>query len=231
MRFFPLFSRAALACVFVAGGALAQNPNYHPDRKAIAADDRVLAILKGLSDAHRFDERGARQFVPALLQDGLTPDEQDLFYEIVNARTPIEITSLDGHKFQLPAPDGAARDYLELLKQVLETKMLEQFLDRRWMQGAQPMKDIVDIATMGSILSRTLTTYVERKLAAAYKASNQENGFQPLKDELANADEQLAMDDAATERNGKLLLAASIKALERGSGTTVPAEIYTSLGQ
>jgi hypothetical protein len=231
MRRFRILALAAAACLFIGHAASAQNPNYKPDHKALAADDHVLVILKGLSDAKHFDEQGARQFVPALLEDGLTPDEQDLFYEIVNARTPVEITSLDRHMFELPPPDGAARDYLLLLKQVLESNMLEGFLDARWMKGAQPMKDVVDISTMGTTLNQGLTGYVARKLAPAYMASNDANGFQPLKDEIAEVDRQLAMDDAATERSGKALMAAGIKALERNMGMPVPIEIYNSLNR
>jgi hypothetical protein len=209
--------------------AQAPGQGWVADHKAVAGDDNVLVVLKGISDAHHFDEDAARRFVPALLDDGITPDEQDLFYELVTARTPVSVTSLDHHTFDVPPPDGAARDYLELLKAVLESKMLQQYFDSRWMAGAQPMKDIVDISTMGSSLNNMLTGYVARKLAPALKESNAANGFQPVKDEIAKIHGQIAMNDAATERNGKLLIAASLKTLERNAGVPVPLDIYQSL--
>lgn len=229
----PLLAATIAAGLFGIGGAFAQAPApgqpWVADHKAVASEDHVLVVLKGISDAKHFDEDGARRFVPALLEDGITPDEQDLFYEIVNARTPVSVTSLDRHTFDVPPPDGAARDYLELLKAVLESNMLEQFFDTRWLAGPQRMKDIVDISTMGSALNNMLTGYVSRKLAPAFTASNTGNGFQPVKDEIDKIRAILAMDDAATERNGKVLLAGSLKTLERKSNETVPLDIYNQL--
>ena len=226
MRFSAARLLPLAALVLLAAPAIAA-PAYVPDHKALAADDEVVFILKGASDAHRFDEVVARRFVPALLMDGLTTDEQDLFYELANARTPVTVTTEDNHSFEVPPPDGTARDYLNLLKTELDSVNLEPMLDARWLQGAQPMKDIVDLSGMGQTLSGAMTTFVARKLAAAMADSA--DGVASLKDTLAKARMQMAQSNADTERSGKALLTAGLRTLERNTSAKIPADIYDSL--
>jgi hypothetical protein len=201
------------------------------DRSAFAEDERVATTLHAIFDAKRFDEVAARRLMPVLLVDGLSPEEQDLYYELIQARFPIQIRSPYGPAFMLPPPDGAARDYMSLLKLVVESNNLQMTLDARWLAGGMQMKELVDISTFGQQLENAITTFVERKLAVNVTMGNALSGFTMLKDDLAKVRAQLAMTDIDTEKRGKGLIYAAMKNIDDKSGGAVPDDLYADFKQ
>ncbi len=218
---FLLFAAPALA--------LAAAPAFVPNRAGFAEDERVAVTLHAISEAKRFDEAAARRLMPILLVDGLSPEEQDIYYEIIAARTPIQIRAPFGPPFPLPPPDGAAREYMTLLKTVVESPNLQATLDARWLAGGREMKDLVDISTFGSQLNNAILTYVTRKLAADVTTGNVAEGFTALKDNVTKVRAQLAMTDIDTERRGKTLLYNALRDIDGRMSNSIPDELYADM--
>jgi hypothetical protein len=220
-----------LAVLLPAAAMAAASSPVKIDRSAFAEDERVATTLHAIFDAKRFDEVAARRLMPILLVDGLSPEEQDLYYEMIQARFPIQIRSPFGPVFALPPPDGAARDYMSLLKLVVESPNLQMTLDARWLAGGPQMKELVDISTFGQQLENAITTFVERKLSTNVTMGNALSGFTMLKDDLAKVRAQLAMTDIDTEKRGKALIFAAMKSIDDRSGGAVPDDLYADFKQ
>jgi hypothetical protein len=163
--------------------------------------------------------------MPLLLVDGLTPEKLDLFYELLTARSPVELRSPYGPPIQIPPPDGYARAYMSLLKTVVDQPKLETTLDERWLMGPRPMKEVVDISTLGSVLTVAVTGYAIRKFGEAWMKGEADG----LRAELAKFKTQLSQTDADTERRGKTLGFNAMKELSGNIKGGIPEALYADL--
>jgi hypothetical protein len=225
MRRISLIVAALCAVTYAHAG----EQNFVPDHRAFAEDQRVATTLKAISDAKRFDETAARRFMPILLVDGLSIEEQDMYYEIVTARSPVQITSPFGPPFDLPPPDGAARDYMNTLRIVVDSPDVEKTLDGLWLAGPLKTKQLIDIASLGGPLTNTINTYMARKFAPVAKSSNAANGFAPLKDMIGQFQTQLAQTDIDTERRGRIMAYELLREMARDPATPMPEDAYAGL--
>lgn len=215
--------------VLTASSVCAGEQNFIPDHKAYAEDQRVATTLKAISDLKRFDEAGARRFMPILLVDGLSIEEQDLYYEIITARSPVQITSPFGPPFDLPPPDGAARDYMNTLRIVVDSPDVQKTLDGLWLAGPQKMKQLIDIASLGGPLTNTIAVYMTRKFAAVAKAGSAADGNAPLKDTIMQLRDQLAQSDVDTDRRGRTMAYEILRDMARDPATPLSEDLYAGL--
>jgi hypothetical protein len=215
--------------LFAAAQAQAGEANFVPDHRAFAEDQRVATTLKAIADAKRFDETAARRFMPILLVDGLSLEEQDLYYEIVIARSPVSITSPFGPPFDLPPPDGAAREYMNTLSIVVDSTDVQKTLDGLWLAGPQKLKQLIDIASLGGPLTNTINVYMTRKFTAVVKESNAGNGFAPLKDAIMQFRDQLAQSDIDTDRRGRTMAYNILRDMARDPATPMTEDLYAGL--
>ena len=199
------------------------------DRFAYVEDERVAVVLHTIFETKRFDEVTARRLMPLLLVDGLAPEEQDLYYEIVGARFPVSIRSPYGPVFVLPPPDGAARDYMGLLKTVVESTNLQATLETRWLTGGTQMKDLVDISTFGVQINNAIAVFVQTKLATSVTTGSPAEGFAALKGDLDKVRAQLAMTDIDTEKRGKALFYNVVRDMDGRANGAIPDEFYVDM--
>jgi len=209
--------------------AAAPNPNVVIDHKAFAEDRRVALTLKSIADSHQFDEAAARRLMPLLLIDGLVPEEQDLYYELIMARSPVEVRSPFGTPLQVPPPDGNARAYMSLLKLVVESPNLDATLDARWLTDSEGMRELVDISTLGTSLETIIGNYMARKFGQSWIKTGPQGGAIALRGDLAKLRMLLGQTDVDTERRGKTLAYNAIRQLDNVVKDAIPDEMYADL--
>lgn len=225
-------SRAAflglLLCALPAFAFAGEGP-VRIDRNAFIEDERVAVTLHAIFEAKRFDEVAARRLMPLLLVDGLSPEEQDFYYEIVGARFLVQIRTPFGPAFSLMPPDATARDYMGLLKTVVESPDLDATLNARWLTGGRQMKELVDISTFGAQLNTAIATFVQRKLATSVTTGSPAEGFVALKSDLDKVRAQLSMTDIDTEKRGKALFYSVVREMDSKVNGGIPDDFYADM--
>jgi hypothetical protein len=214
----------ACALIVLSSPAWGATANFVIDHKAFAEDLRVAAQLKAMSDARTFDETAARKLVPLMLVDGLVPEEQDMLYEFIAARSPVAITTRTNQRFDVPPPNGAARDYLTLLKTYAESSNVPALMDERWLMGPKPMKELFDMASFGPPVDHAVFVYVLRRFTISWM-----NGAAALGEEVSKFKAQLEQTDADTERRGKDIAYSAARDLDRDLNNAIPDELYAPL--
>jgi hypothetical protein len=214
-----LFAVAILLALPTAAAA----QNIPPDGKVAIEDQALADTLKRAVGHPAFTAGMARVVGPMMYRDNmLTRGESDLILELVaQPAHPVAVTGPDGANFTIPAPDKDAQAFLELHDL--------PDLNTLWLQGAAPMKKLVDVTILNPNVTPQVVQFFGMNLFVSWRASLALHNNRYIRETLATAVGQFRLSGPETEARGKALLYEAMAAVDKANGGQIPDELYADL--
>lgn len=200
-------------------------PVFVPDGKAVNRNPQVTEVLKRIAAANRFDLSMAHDFSRTVLAPGLNRENADLIFELLAAQAPVSVTA-EAETILVPAPDGAARAYLDRIRTIYAAPDLAVFLDSLWLKGPAEMTKLFDFYQLGGQPSVLIAEFAEHKLYEASQGSAADNRYKPLRDLFGAAATQLKETDPVTERQGKVAFYSWMMTVNRATDNSIPGDLF-----